>query len=272
MADEEKAKLRLEIGHAARKALSLDETSSDAVAVLASIKAEYDFDFPSARAEYERAIQLNPNDATARHWFSTDCLATTGDHVSELAEMQRAAELDPLSLVINTNLGNAYLHNNRLDESIAQFGKAIEMDPNFYFAQWSYGLALMLQKKIPEAIAQFEKATSITDDPIPLGMLGLGYGVNGRKDDAQKILVRLLESRAQRFTPAYSLALVCLGLGDQDQAINWLEESYREHDGNNIAAIRIDPSLAPLHGNPRFKALAEKIVLAAQFKGATAAK
>ena len=257
---------------AARKALSLDETSSDAVAVLASIKAEYDFDFPSARAEYERAIQLNPNDATARHWFSTDCLATTGDHVSELAEMQRAAELDPLSLVINTNLGNAYLHNNRLDEAIAQFGKAIEMDPNFYFAQWSYGLALMLQKKIPEAIAQFEKATSITDDPIPLGMLGLGYGVNGRKDDAQKILVRLLESRAQRFTPAYSLALVCLGLGDQDQAINWLEESYREHDGNNIAAIRIDPSLAPLHGNPRFKALAEKIVPAAQFKGATAAK
>src|SRR5438093_5701412 len=103
---------------AARKALSLDETLSDAVAVLASIKAEYDFDFPDARAEYERAIQLNPNDATARHWFSTDCLATTGDHVSELAEMQRAAELDPLSLVINTNLGNAYLHNNRFDEAI----------------------------------------------------------------------------------------------------------------------------------------------------------
>src|SRR5438874_1553906 len=257
---------------AARKALSLDETLSDAVAVLASIKAEYDFDFADARSEYERAIQLNPNDATARHWFSTDCLATTGDHVSELAEMQRAAELDPLSLVINTNLGNAYLHNNRLDEAIAQFRKAIEMDPNFYFAQWSYGQALMLQKKIPDAIAQFEKAASITDDPIPLAMLGLAYGVNGRKDDAQKILAKLVESRAQRFTPAYSLALVCLGLGDQDQAINWLEESYREHDGNNIAAIRIDPSLAPLHGNPRFEALAEKIVPAAQFKSATASK
>src|SRR5438034_7762192 len=248
------------------------DTLSDAVEVLTTTKSKYDFDFPDARSEYERAIQLNPNDATARHWFSTDCLAYTGDHVSELAPVRRAAELDPLSLVINTNLGNAYLHHNRFDEAIAQFRKAIEMDPNFYFAQWSYGQALMLQKKIPDAIAQFEKATSITDDPIPLGMLGLGYGVSGRKDDAQKILVRLLESRAQRFTPAYSLALVCLGLGDQDQAINWLEESYREHDGNNIAAIRIDPSLAPLHGNPRFKALAEKIVPAAQFKGATAAK
>src|SRR5207237_9315049 len=133
---------------------------------------------------------------------------TTGDNMRELAEMQPAAELDPHSLVINTNLGNAYLHNNRLDEAIAQFGKAIEMDPNFYFAQWSYGLALMLQKKIPEAIAQFEKATSITDDPIPLGMLGLRYAVNGRKDDAQKILGRLLESRAQRFAPAYLVPLV----------------------------------------------------------------
>ena len=257
---------------AARKALSLDETLSDAVAVLASIKAEYDFDFPDARAEYERAIQLNPNDATARHWFSTDCLATTGDHVSELAEMKRAAELDPLSLVINTNLGNAYLHNNRLDEAIAQFPKAIEMDPSFYFAQWSYGQALLLQGKIPEAISQFENATSMTDDPIPLAMLGLGYGVSGRRDDAQKILAKLRESRAQRFTPAYSLALVCVGLGDQEQAINWLEESYREHDGNNIAAIRIDPSLAPLHGNPRFEALAEKIVPLREFKGATASK
>ncbi len=257
---------------AARKALSLDEALSDAVAVLASVKAEYDFDFPNARAEYERAIQLNPNDATAHHWFATDCLASTGDHVGELAEMKRAAELDPLSLVINTNLGNAYLHNNRLEEAIAQFRKAIEMDPNFYFAQWSYGGALILQGKIPEAIAQFEKATSITDDPIPLGMLGLAYGLGGRKDDAQKILGRLRELRAQLFTPAYSLALVCVGLGDRDQAINWLEESYREHDGNNIAAIRIDPWLAPLHGDSRFEALAEKIVPLREFKRATGSK
>jgi TolB-like protein/Tfp pilus assembly protein PilF len=257
---------------AARKALSLDEALSDAIAVLASIKAEYNFDFPGAQREYEHAIELNPNDATAHHWFATDCLATTGDHAGELAEMKHATELDPLSLVFNTNLGNAYLHNNRLDEAIAQFRRAIGMDPNFYFAQWSYGQALLLQGKIPEAIAQFEKAASITDDPIPWAMLGLGYGVSGRRDDAQKILARLRESRAQRFTPAYSLALVCIGLGDQDQAINWLEESYRERDGNNIAAIRIDPSLAPLHGNPRFEALAENIVPAAEFKGATAAK
>jgi len=257
---------------AAQKALSLDQDSSDAIAVLASANAEYDFDVAAARSQYERAIRLNPNDATAHHWFATDVLATSGQHAQELAEMKRALELDPLSLTINTNLGNAYLHNGRLDDAIAQFRKTIDIDPNYYFAQWSYGLALELQGKNPQAIAQYERASELTDDPIPLAVLGRAYGLAGRKSDAEKIFARLRQSRAQRYTPAYTLALVALGLGERPEALNWLEESYREHDGNNITAIRIDPLLASLHGDPRFEVLAEKIVPASEFKGATASK
>src|SRR2546421_5105604 len=257
---------------AAQKALSLDQDSSDAIAVLASAKAEYDFDGAAAPSQYERAIRLNPNDATAHHWFATDVLATSGQHAQELAEMKRALELDPLSLTINTNLGNAYLHNGCLDDAIAQFRKTIDIDPNYYFAQWSYGLALELQGKNPQAIAQYERASELTDDPIPLAVLGRAYGLAGRKSDAEKIFARLRESRAQRYTPAYTLALVALGLGERPEALNWLEESYREHDGNNITAIRIDPLLASLHGDPRFEVLAEKIVPASEFKGATASK
>src|SRR5438445_3065322 len=122
--------------------------------------------------------------------------------------MKRALELDPISLVIHTNLGVAYLQNGQLDEAIAEFRKTIEMDRNFYFAQWSYGLALELQGKLPEAIAQCEKAAAITDDPIALGALGRLYGITGRKDEARKILERLRELRAQRYTAAFSLALV----------------------------------------------------------------
>src|SRR5437016_3436804 len=257
---------------AAQKALSLDQDSSDAIAVLASANAEYDFDVTAARSQYERAIRLNPNDATAHHWFATDVVATSGQHAQELAEMKRALELDPLSLTINTNLGNAYLHNGRLDDAIAQFRKTIDIDPNYYFAQWSYGLALELQGKNPQAIAQYERASELTDDPIPLALLGRAYGLAGRKSDAEKIFARLRQSRAQRYTPAYTLALVALGLGERPEALNWLEESYREHDGNNITAIRIDPLLASLHGDPRFEVLAEKIVPASEFKGATASK
>ena len=164
---------------AARKALSLDETLSDAMAVLASVKAEYDFDLPAARAQYERAILLNPNDATARHWFAEDCPGPTGDHAGELAEMKRAAELDPLSLVINTNLGHAYVHGHRLEEAIAQYRKTLLMDPSFYFALWSYGQALLLQGKIPEAIAQFEKAAAITDDQCHWQCLAWVMGLAG---------------------------------------------------------------------------------------------
>ena len=218
-----------------------------------------------ARTQHERAIQLNPNDATAHHWFAADVLASAGDHARELAEMKRALELDPLSLVINTNLGHAYLHNGRLDDAIAQFQKTIEMDPHFYFAQSSYGVALEVQGKLPEATVQYEKAAAMSDDPVALGMLGHAYGIAGRKDEARQIFDKLLQLRDQKYTAAYSLAIAALGLRDRNEVLNWLEKGYRERDGNNLNQIRIDPLLASLRGDPRFEALAENIVPAREF-------
>ena len=255
-----------------RKALAIDDSSAEALVALASFKARYQFDFAGALKDYEQAIQLNPNDSTAHHWFAGDCFAATGQYARELAEMKRALELDPLSLIIQTNLGVAYLHNGRIDEAIAQCRKAIALDGSFYPAQREYGLALELQGKIPEAIAQYEKAAALTDDPTPLGTLGRIYGIAGRKDEAQKILERLRQLRAQRYTAAYSLALVVLGLGDKAEAIHWLEEGYRERDGDLLGAIRVDPQLTPLHGDPRFEALAEKIVPARLFKSTMVSK
>jgi tetratricopeptide (TPR) repeat protein len=130
-------------------------------------------------------------------------------------------------------------------------------------------MALEVQGKIPEAIAQYEKAAAITDDPTVQGLLGHIYGITGRKDEARKILEKLRESRAKRYTAAYALALVCLGLGDRTEALNWLEESYHDRDGNSVGYIRIEPLLAPLHGDPRFEALAEKVVPAKEFRAAT---
>jgi tetratricopeptide (TPR) repeat protein len=97
-------------------------------------------------------------------------------------------------------------------------------------------------------------------------MLGRLYAITGRKDEAQKILEQLRQRREQRYTQAFSLALVYLGLGDRNEALNWLEQGYLERDGYNIGPIRIDPLLNPLHGDPRFEALAEKIVPAHEFR------
>jgi TolB-like protein/Flp pilus assembly protein TadD len=257
---------------AARKALALDDTLSDAHAALASLKGLNGFDYAGAVTEYERTIQLNPNDATAHQWFANDTLANIGQNERELAVMKRAMELDPLSLVINANLGWAYIHLGRLDEAIAQLRKTMEMDGAFYYARYTLALALELKGAIPEAITEYQKTVSITEDAAPLGMLGRLYAAQGRKDEAQKILQQLRQRREQRYIPAYYLALVYLGLGDRNEALKWLEESYRERDGFNIGPIRIDPLLTPLHGDPRFEALAEKIVPAREFAGAATAK
>ena len=256
----------------ARKALALDANCAEALVGLGAVKANYQFDVASAFKDYERAIQLNPNDSTAHHWIAEDCFATTGQHARELAEMKRALDLDPLSLIINSNLGVAYIRAGRLDEAIAQFRKTVEIDASFYPAHREYGLALELQGKLPEALSQYEQAAAVTDDPIPLGALGRIYGIAGRKDEAQKIFERLRQLRAQRYTAAYALALVAVGLGDKTEALHWLEESYRDRDGDSIGVIRVDPLLKPLHGDPRFEALAEKILPAREFKGVTAAQ
>ena len=250
---------------AAKKALALDDTSSTAHAALASLKGLGEFDYPGAIREYERTLQLNPNDATAHEWFANDALANVGQTERELTELKRAVELDPLSLVINSNLGVAYIHSGRLDEAIAQLRKTVEMDRGFYYARYGLGLALELKGAIPEAIAEYQKTVSITDDPVPFGMLGRLYASHGGKKGAQKILQQLSQQRGEHYTEAYCLALVYVGLGDHNEALNWLEEGYREHDGFNIGPIRIDPLLTPLRGDPRFEALAEKIVPAREF-------
>ena len=250
---------------AAAKALALDGTSSTAHAALASLKGLNGFDYPGAIAEYERTLQLNPNDATARQWFANDALANVGQTEREIAELKRAVELDPLSLVINSNLGVAYIHAGRLDEAIAQLRKTVELDGTFYYGRYNLALALELKGAIAEATAEYQKTISISDDPVPLGMLGRLYAMHGRKDDAQQILQQLRQRRGQRYTAAYSLALVYLGLGDRNEAVNWLEQGFRERDGFNIGPIRVDPLLVPLHGDPRFETLAEKIVPAREF-------
>jgi len=103
-------------------------------------------------------------------------------------------------------------------------------------------------------------------------LLGRAYGLSGNKMEAKKILDQLKELSKQRYVAAYSFALVYLGLGDKEEALRWLEQSYQDRAGSDIGYIRVDPLLDPLRGDPRFEALAEKIVPAAEFKSATASK
>src|SRR6266700_1981943 len=257
---------------AAKKALELDDKLAEAHTSLALAIWLYDFDFSRATREFQRAIELNPNYAAAHQQYGNNTLSALGRFDDAIVEGKRAVELDPLSLIINTDLGTNYLYARRYDEAIAQLRKTLEMTPGFYYAYLYLGQALEMKGARDTAIAEYQKARALNDDPSVLGLLAHAYAFSDNKIAAEKILDRLKELSKDRYVSAYSFALIYLGLGDKEEALGWLEKSYQDRAGSDIGYIRVDPLLDPLRGDPRFEALAEKIVPAAQFKSATASK
>ena len=251
---------------AANKAMALDPDLAEPHTALALIGNIFDFDFSMSMREFEKAIALNPSYATAHHWFGNSLLECIGDFDRSIAEVKKALELDPLSLPINNDVGSAYLTAGRYPEAIAQFRKAIELDPNSYFVHYNLGEALEMNGDLPGALVEYQKGVSLDDDPYGLALLGHAEALAGNRQAALDILQKL--SKATRYLPDYSLGLVYLGLGDKDQAMDWFEKSFakRQPDMNTI---RFDPFLKSLHGNPRFEALAEKILPESELKQLT---
>jgi len=242
---------------AANKAIALDSNLAEPHSALGLIASVFDFDAPLSMREFERAIALNPNYATAHHWLGNGLLESIGDFDRSIAEMKRALELDPLSIPINGDLGVAYYFAGRYPEGIAQLRKALDLDPNSYYLHYNLGEVLEVSGDLPGAISEYEKSVALDNDPYPLALLGHAQALNGNGDAARKILQQLAAS--SRYAPDYSVGLVYLGLGDKNRAMDWFEKSFakRQPDMNTI---RFDPLLKPLHGDPRFEQLAEKIL------------
>ncbi len=255
----------------AQKAVALDPNLGEPHASLGLVHALFDFDFPASVREFEEAIRLNPNYALAHHWFGDSVLPALGEFDRANAETKRALELDPLSIVNNTDTGTVYWITGRYQEAVTQFKKAIEMDPRNYTAHWGLGQALERVDDLPGAIAEYEKATQLDDDPLPLGLLGAAKAKAGDRTGALGILDKLQEIAKQRYVPDYSFALIHLALGQKDDAMKWLESSYAKHQPD-LNWVRVDPDLRPLHGDARFEALAEQIVPTREFKGSIAFK
>ena len=255
----------------AQKAIALDPNLGEPHASLGLIHALFDFDFATSVREFEEAIRLNPNYATAHHWFGDSTLPALGQFDRANAEVKRALEVDPLSVVYNVDAGTVYWITGHYQEAVAQFRKAIEMDPRNYTAHWGLGQALERVGDLAGAIAEYEKSTQLDDDPLPLGLLGAAKAKAGDRAAALAILNRLEDVTKHRYVPDYSFALVHLALGEKDQAMKWLESSFAKHQPD-LNWIRVDPDLRPLRGDPRFEVLAEKIVSAREFTGGAAAK
>ncbi len=251
---------------AATKALQLDDTLAEAHTTLALAIWLYDFDASQAIKEFQRAIELNPNYAIAHQQYGNNTLSALGRFDDAIVEGKRAVELDPLSLVINTDMGSDYYYARRYDEAIAQLHKTLEMDPGFYIAHLVLGQVLDAKGARDAAIVECEKARALNDDPSVLGVLARSHGLSGNKMEAEKILDHLKKLSKERYVSAYSFALAYLGLGDKEEALRWLEQSYQDRAGSDVGFIRVDPLLDPVRDDPRFEALAEKIVPAREFR------
>src|SRR5438105_1285376 len=197
---------------AAKKALELDDNLAEAHTTLALAIWYHDFDSSQANREFQRALELNPNYAIAHQQYGNNTLSALGRFDDAIAEGKRAVELDPLSLVINTDLGTDYYFARRYDEAIAQLRKTLEMDPGFYYAHVNLGWALEAKRDLDEAIAEYQKARGLNDDPSVLGVLARAYGLSGNKMEAEKILDQLKKLSQERYVSAYSFALTYLGL------------------------------------------------------------
>jgi TolB-like protein/Tfp pilus assembly protein PilF len=245
---------------AAIKALQLDDTLVEAHTSLARVLFVYDWDWPAAEKEFKRAIELNSRYAPAHQWYG-GYLTATGRFREADAEKKRALELEPLSLVINFEVGLASYFSRNYNQAIDQFQKTLELDANFPPPHTFLAAAYEQKGMLKEATTAFQKAITITQGPArtqATAGLGYVYAVSGRKAEARKILAELQSLSEHRYVPATDTALIYAGLGDKDKAFAWLDKAYEEHSFS-LSNLKVEPRFDPLRSDPRFADLLRSI-------------
>jgi TolB-like protein/Flp pilus assembly protein TadD len=244
---------------AAKRALELDESLSEAHASLAFVTFRYDWDWLQATKEFARALELNPNYPEAHHWYAL-YLLEMGQFDAALAEMNRAQELDPLSLVINANRGWILYCARQCDQAIEQCRKTLEMDPNFARAHLWLGQVYGQKGLYNEAIEELQKANLLDDSTLILARLGHVYAISGQRGAAQKVLGKLKEVSKRRYVSPVDTALIYFGLGEKEQAFEWLERAYEEHFFDHVF-LKVEPMLDSQRSDPRYMELLKKMGL-----------
>jgi len=221
---------------AAEKALSLDETLPEAHTSLAYFKMNFDSDLNDAAREFERALALNPNYATARQWYSR-CLVEMKRYDDAIREIRRAQALDPLSIVIIAETGGVYSDAGRLNEAIAECRHALDLEPSFALGHYILAGALLKQQKFDEAIRESALAWSLGHDPRSLVRLGLCYAAAGRMTEARQTLAELEALKQQRFVPSYGISLLMRALGREAEANAALAQAAQEMPPGQYARV-----------------------------------
>lgn len=244
---------------AAVKAVALNDRLAEAHSSLAHL-ALHDWQWADAEREFQRALELNPSAASTYHWYAL-YLTTVGKVDEAVRAIQKAYQLDPTSLRIKADVGQAFNAARRPDEAIEQERQVLEVNPNARVAYWIRGMAHEQKGEFEQAIRDFQEALKRSpDNPNYLGALGHAYAVSGRASEARKIAEKLGQPVSGEEMPAFFIALVYAGLGDKDRAFQWLEHAYRDRSGS-VRYLKVEPRLDPLRSDRRFEDLMQRVGL-----------
>jgi tetratricopeptide (TPR) repeat protein len=241
---------------AAEKALSIDDTLAEAHTSLAFIKTVYDWDWAGAERSFKRAIELNPNYANAHYFYAFAHLLSLGRMDEASTEIRRALELDPFSLIINTNHGRLLHFARQYDRAIEQYRKTLEMDPAFPRAHDRLQEAYEQKGMYAEAIADMEKV-----NPESAARLKEAHARAGAQGYWKERIVFDAEQSRQAYASPYFTAVKYAALGDKDVAFEWLEKAYAERD-TWLVSIKMDPMLDQLRSDPRYANLLQRLNIA----------
>lgn len=246
---------------AALKAIELDDTLPDPHTSLAFIAETHEWDWATAEREYKHAIELNPDDARAHHWYA-GYLTYVGKVDEGIAEETQARELDPLSLPINNALAGRLLVGGHRDEALQQVQKTLELDIHFPPVHQTLGWVYLSSGKREEAIREFQNALQLSgpEDSDLMLDLGFAYAVTGARDEALKTLATMKSLHEKGLAPSGSIGILYGALGESDEAFTWLEKAYAEHDPE-LTYIKTGRRFEPLRKDPRLKELMRRMGL-----------
>jgi TolB-like protein/DNA-binding winged helix-turn-helix (wHTH) protein/Flp pilus assembly protein TadD len=243
---------------AAQKALAIDDSLADSHLAYGEVLHEYDWDWSGAEKEYQRALELNPSSAVG-HKLYAEYLTHAGRYQEALGEIRKAQELDPVSLVTNSFVCFVYMHGREYDKAIKECEKVVELQPRFMPAHAWLADACVFSGRYEQAAVEFKKALELSSSAnYFLTSLAMTYGLEGKKDDARKLLGELKLRATQTYVSPFGLADVYIGLDDREQALAELDQALQEHSAD-LVFLASAPEFDSLHNDPRFKAMIARI-------------
>ena len=248
---------------AARKALMLDANLARPHAILGYSEMEYDWDFAGGEAEFKKALDLDPNDATAHQWYAEHIGWIGGREQEALAEANRAHKLDPLSPIISCVVGKVHYYARQYDEAIVICKKAANENPTFARPHFRLAYSYWAKRLYPQVIEEWKAFAQLSDDRNESGFasaLEQGFRSAGWKGALTKGIETRQAQRKSGYSSALRIAELYADLGDKDQAFRWLNTAYQERDPN-LLGLKTDSLLDPLRSDPRFAELVRRVGL-----------